>query len=256
MGISRLRRFNVCHMKSDLNKLKKEKDRVNLMYQHQLEISGNVRFCFGIDEAGRGPLCGPVCAACCLLPYESQILYLNDSKKLSEKKRDVLYDDICKNALAYGIFLIDVPRIDEINILNATLEAMKGAFDRCYYGFLDRTSKSSPKGDMEKLRASFDDIPGLSDSLVLIDGVNKVPGIFLRQKTLVKGDAICPSISAASILAKVTRDRLMLQADIKYPGYGFAKNKGYGTLAHIEALRKYGPIPGFHRKNFIKKLIP
>lgn len=236
-------------------KIEKEKKRLREMYREQKSLSGGVRFCFGIDEAGRGPLCGPVCAACCLLQDDTEILYLNDSKKLSQKKRELIYDEIINKALAYGICMSDAIRIDEINILNATREAMRGAFEACYNDYRVRKSKIDAKGDMDVLRGGFDDIPGLDDSIVMVDGNKTVPGIFLFQKAIIKGDAKCPSISSASILAKVTRDRLMLLEDKKHPEYGFAANKGYGTKAHIEALKKYGPIEGFHRKNFIKNLI-
>lgn len=179
----------------------------------------------GIDEAGRGPLAGPVAAGACILPADHDILYLNDSKKLSAKKRDELYEVITKEALAWKVGLASPERIDEINILQATYEAMRTA------------------------------IAGLSvlpDALVN-DAVT-IPEVELIQAPVIKGDAKCLSVSAASILAKVTRDRLMEEYDRQYPEYGFASHKGYGTKAHIEALQKYGPCP-IHRKTFITHFV-
>lgn len=179
----------------------------------------------GIDEAGRGPLAGPVAAGACILPADHDILYLNDSKKLSAKKRDELYEVITKEALAWKVGLASPERIDEINILQATYEAMRTA------------------------------IAGLSvlpDALVN-DAVT-IPEVELIQAPVIKGDAKCLSVSAASILAKVTRDRLMEEYDRQYPEYGFASHKGYGTKAHIEALQKYGPCP-IHRRTFITHFV-
>lgn len=179
----------------------------------------------GIDEAGRGPLAGPVAAGACILPADHDILYLNDSKKLSAKKRDELYEVITKEALAWKVGLASPERIDEINILQATYEAMRTA------------------------------IAGLSvlpDALVN-DAVT-IPEVELVQAPVIKGDAKCLSVSAASILAKVTRDRLMEEYDRQYPEYGFASHKGYGTKAHIEALQKYGPCP-IHRRTFITHFV-
>lgn len=238
-----------------MKNIKKEQERIKLMSETQYDLSEHVRFCFGIDEAGRGALCGPVCAACCLFERETEILYLDDSKKLSAKKREILFENIREKALAYGIFFVDAARIDAINVLNATLEAMKGAFGDCLLRYKSKYLEKITATDIESLKKSFDDIPGLDDSFVLVDGNTIVPGIFFRQKPVIKGDTKCPSICAASILAKVSRDHLMLKADTKYPEYGFAKNKGYGTKEHIDALKKYGPIQDFHRKNFIKNFI-
>lgn len=179
----------------------------------------------GIDEAGRGPLAGPVAAGACILPPDHDILYLNDSKKLSAKKREELYEVITREALAWKVGLASPERIDEINILQATYEAMRTA------------------------------IAGLSvlpDALVN-DAVT-IPEVELPQAPVIKGDAKCLSISAASILAKVTRDRLMEEYDRQYPEYGFAAHKGYGTKVHIEALKKYGPCP-IHRKSFITHFV-
>ena len=178
----------------------------------------------GIDEAGRGPLCGPVCAAACILPCGLVIDGLNDSKKLTEAKREKLYDVIIENAVAYSIAFGSVEEINELNILEATLLAMRRAID------------------------------GLSvkPDFALIDG-NICRDFRLPARSLVHGDALSPSIAAASILAKVTRDRLCYELDKEYPEYGIAKHKGYGTKAHMDALRKYGPAP-IHRKQFIRFL--
>ncbi len=176
----------------------------------------------GIDEAGRGPLAGPVVAAAVVLPKDCRILYLNDSKKLSEKRRELLFDEIREKARAYGVGMASPRRIDEINILQATYEAMRQA--------------------VEKL--------GVVPDLLLNDAVT-IPGINIMQIPIIKGDARSVSIAAASILAKVTRDRMMGEYDRLYPQYGFAKHKGYGTAAHIEALRTHGPCP-VHRRTFLK----
>ena len=178
----------------------------------------------GVDEAGRGPLCGPVAAAACILPTGLVLEGLNDSKKLSEKKRDALYDAICENAIAYAVVLGSVEEINETDILSTTLHAMRRAIDA-----LD------PKPDF-----------------ALIDG-NITRGFTCPARAVVHGDAISPSIAAASILAKVTRDRLCLELDEKYPQYGIAKHKGYGTKAHMDALREHGPCE-IYRTKFIRFL--
>lgn len=225
------------------------------MYGSERELAGDAVYVFGIDEAGRGPLCGPVAAACCILGNDcGEILYLNDSKKLSEARREELYGEITSKAAAYGIALIDCRRIDEINILNATMEAMRDAFDKCMDMYRKRQSENLTGCSSEELKDAFDLIPGLSDSIVLVDGNKTVPGIHFNQKSVVKGDAKCPSISAASILAKVTRDRLLYEYDRLYPEYGFAKNKGYGTKEHIEAIKKYGVLD-IHRRSFLKNIL-
>ena len=176
----------------------------------------------GIDEVGRGPLFGPVAAAAVILDPETEILYLNDSKKLTEKRREALYDEIMEKALAVGVGMVSAARIDEINILQATYEAMREAI-----------SKLSPQPDF-----------------LLTDAVT-IPRVSIPQLPIIKGDAKSRTIAAASIIAKVTRDRLMQEYDALYPGYGLAKNKGYGTAEHIEALRRLGPTP-LHRRSFIK----
>lgn len=183
------------------------------------------KFVCGVDEAGRGPLAGPVCAAAVVFPEGVEIDGINDSKKLSEKKREVLFDLIKEKALAFGIAFASVEEIEEFNILNATYLAMNRA--------------------IEQLGENVD--------FALIDG-NRVPkGIKVECETVVKGDAKSMSIAAASILAKVTRDRLLLEYDEKYPEYGFKKHKGYGTAEHMEAIRTYG-ISEVHRPSFLKKL--
>ena len=179
----------------------------------------------GIDEVGRGPLAGPVVAGAVILPKDCDILYLNDSKQLSEKKREELYAVIMEKAIATGLGFVAPQRIDEINILQATYEAMREA-----------VSKLEPQPD-----------------LLLNDAVT-IPGILVKQVPIIKGDAKSVSIAAASIIAKVTRDRLMVDYDTVYPEYGFASNKGYGAKAHLDALKKYGPTP-IHRQSFIKNLI-
>ena len=179
----------------------------------------------GVDEAGRGPLAGPVCAGACILPRGLDIPGLNDSKKLSEKKREALYEIITREAIAWAVCLVDEKTIDEINILQATYRAMRGAV------------------------ASLSVMP----ELCLVDG-NRDPGLGIPTVTVVKGDAKCANIAAASILAKVTRDRFMCEQAKRYPQYGFEIHKGYGTRAHYEALDRYGPCP-IHRVTFLKKLM-
>ena len=193
-------------------------------FEHQLKNKGYNAVC-GVDEAGRGPLCGPVCAASVILPIDCEIEGLNDSKKLSEKKREALFDVICQKALAYSIEFVDNNVIDEINILEATMMCMTNA--------------------VKSLSISAD--------YVLIDG-NKIPKMLdIPAESVVKGDAKSMSIAAASILAKVSRDRLMMQYDEKYPQYNFKKHKGYGTKAHYEAIIEFGPCE-IHRKSFLKTL--
>ena len=220
-------------------KLQIEYQRLYKMYETQNELKEGYTYVFGIDEAGRGPLCGPVAAACCLLNGDVILPGLNDSKKLSEKKREELYEQIIENCIAYGVGFAGPERIDAINILNATYEAMNDAFEAC----------------LIRLQEKGIDFSTIKDSgLVLIDGNRKVPQLRAIQKTVVGGDAKCPSISAASIIAKVTRDRLLIEYDRQYPEYGLAKHKGYGTAEHIVALKTYGPAP-IHRMSFIRKFI-
>ena len=190
-------------------------------YENEAKAEGFQIVC-GIDEAGRGPLAGPVCAAAVILPEGCVIEGVNDSKKLTEKKREALFDVIKEKALAYSIAVADEKEIDEINILQATYLAMRRAFDG-----LD-----------------------IKPDMALVDG-NRDPGLGVATRTIVKGDANSMSIAAASILAKVTRDRFMLEMDEKYPEYQFAKHKGYGTKLHYEMLTEYGASE-IHRKTFLK----
>ena len=192
--------------------------------EKELLESGYRAFC-GVDEAGRGPLCGPVVAAACILSPDTVIEGLNDSKKLTAAKREELYDIIMEKAVAVGIGMASPARIDEINILQATYEAMREAI-----------SKLSVKPD-----------------LLLNDAVT-IPGVDIRQVPIIKGDAKSISIGAASIVAKVTRDRMMAEYDKIMPEYGFASNKGYGSAEHIAALKKVGPSP-IHRASFIKNFV-
>ncbi len=205
-------------------KLKAEKERLEAMkvYERQYEDRG---FLCGIDEVGRGPLAGPVVAGAVILPGDCEILYLNDSKKLSEKKRELLYDEIMEKAVAVGIGAVSPEKIDEINILQATYEAMRIAI-----------SKLSVRPD-----------------LLLNDAVT-IPAVDIPQVPIIKGDAKSVSIAAASIIAKVTRDRMMVQYEELYPGYEFASNKGYGSARHIAALKELGPCP-IHRRSFIKNFV-
>ena len=191
-------------------------------YEHKYEHLGYI---CGIDEVGRGPLAGPVVAGAVILPQDCSILYLNDSKQLSAKKRDELYDVIMENAIAVGIGMASPKRIDEINILQATYEAMREAISKL----------------------------SVVPQILLNDAVT-IPQVTIPQVPIIKGDAKSVSIAAASIVAKVTRDRMMVEYDKVMPEYGFASNKGYGAAAHIEALKKYGPSP-IHRASFIKNFV-
>lgn len=203
-----------------------EKQRVYAMYETERELKNmGYNLICGVDEAGRGPLAGPVYAAAVILKENFFIEGINDSKKLSEKRREELYDVIVENAVAYGVFSVNEKRIDEINILNATFEAMNGAVNSL----------------------------AVQPDFVLIDG-NRIKNMTLPHMTVVKGDAKSASIAAASILAKVSRDRYICEMAKKYPEYGFEKHKGYGTAAHNEAILKYGPCE-IHRKTFLKKLL-
>lgn len=202
-------------------KLEKEIARIEAMKVYEKEYEDHGWIC-GVDEVGRGPLCGPVVAGAVILPKDCKILYLNDSKKLSEKKREELYNVIMDQAIAVGIGMAGPERIDEINILQATYEAMRQAI------------------------ASLKVRPA-----VLLNDAVTIPGVEIPQIPIIKGDAKSVSIAAASIVAKVTRDRMMVEYDRIYPGYDFASNKGYGTKAHMEALRTIGPCE-IHRRTFIK----
>ena len=191
--------------------------------ENEIYESG-VKLLCGVDEAGRGPLAGPVCAAAVILPRGLVIPGLNDSKKLTEKKREALFDPICEAALSYGIAFAGVEEIEELNILGATMLAMNRAI-----------AQLDPKPE-----------------LALIDG-NRNKGIEIASRCVVKGDASCADIAAASVLAKVSRDRLMLKLAEQYPQYGFEQHKGYGTAQHYKAIRSYGPSP-VHRPSFLRKM--
>lgn len=207
-----------------LVKFRKELERLDGMMLYERKYA-DFNVIAGIDEAGRGPLAGPVVAAAVILPKNKPILYVNDSKQLSEKKREELYDVIMKEAVSVGVGIAGEKIIDEINILQATYQAMREA-----------VSKLNPAPD-----------------LTLNDAV-RIPDLNVRQVPIVKGDEKSASIASASIIAKVTRDRLMVEYDRLYPEYGFAKHKGYGSELHMEALRRYGPCP-IHRKTFIKGIL-
>ena len=211
-------------LRKQQEKLEKEIARTEAMSVFEKEYSDHQAIC-GIDEVGRGPFAGPVVAGAVILPKDHPILYLNDSKKLSEKKREELYEVILKEAVAMGIGMASPARIDEINILQATYEAMRMAISNL----------------------------SVQPDLLLNDAVT-IPEIEIMQIPIIKGDAKSVSIAAASILAKVTRDRLMVEYEKVFPGYDFASNKGYGTKAHIEGLKKLGPTP-IHRMSFIHKYI-
>lgn len=208
-----------------INAIEAEIARIEAMKKYEKEYE-NLGLLCGIDEVGRGPLAGPVYAAAVILPKDSDILYLNDSKKLSEKKREELYDVIMDKALYVGIGFSTCERIDEINILQATFEAMTKAV-----------------GNL-----------GVEPGGLLIDAVHIPQLEKYQQISIIKGDAKSVSIAAASIVAKVTRDRIMKEYDSVYPEYGFASNKGYGSADHIAALKKYGPCP-IHRRSFIGNFV-
>ena len=210
--------------KKRLSDFEKEKERTYEMQKYE-RMYENCRYICGIDEVGRGPLAGPVVAAAVILPKDADIYYLNDSKQLSEKKRESLYDEIMEKAIAVGIGFADEKCIDEINILQADYVAMRIA--------------------LSQLSVTPD---------VLLNDAVIIPEVDIKQEKIIKGDAKSVSIAAASIIAKVTRDRYMVEMDEKYPGYGFAKNKGYGSAAHIEAIKTNGPCE-IHRRSFIGHFI-
>lgn len=205
-------------------KLKQEQERVWQMGEYERSYANYAHIC-GIDEVGRGPLAGPVVAGAVILPRDCEILYINDSKKLTPKRREALYEEIMEKAAATGLGMISPARIDEINILQATYEAMRMAIDNLQ----------------------------VKPDLLLNDAVT-IPGVMIEQVAIIKGDAKSISIAAASIIAKVTRDRLMAEYDQIIPGYEFAKNSGYGTANHIKALKELGASP-IHRRSFIKKFV-
>ena len=205
----------------------KEEQRLINLKQYECELrSKGYKYICGIDEAGRGPLAGPVVVASVIMPENSMIEGVNDSKKVSEKKREKLYDLILSEAISYGVGIIGQDEIDEINILNAT-----------------------KKG----LTISLQELTQKPD-LIIVDALNNIDTLGTKYESIIKGDAKCYSIAAASIIAKVTRDRIMREWDKVYPQYGFAAHKGYGTAAHIKALKEYGACP-LHRQTFIKHFI-
>ena len=210
--------------KKQLEKLEAEKKRMENMAIYERKY-GDFSYICGIDEVGRGPLAGPVVAGAVILPKNCDILYLNDSKKLSEKMREELYEEIMEKAVATGIGMVSPARIDEINILQATYEAMRIAI-----------------GNLK-----------VQPDLLLNDAVT-IPEVSIRQVPIIKGDAKSMSIAVASIIAKVTRDRLMVEYDAIFPEYGFAGNKGYGSAMYIEAIKKMGPTP-IHRRCFIGNFV-
>ena len=208
-----------------LEKERLEKERLETMRTYERQYEQSCEYICGIDEAGRGPLAGPVVAAAVILPAGLAIPYVNDSKKLTEKRRELLFPEIMEKALAVGVGIVSAERIDEINILQATFEAMR-----------DAVGQLSPRPD------------------ILLNDAVRIPGLDIPQVPIVKGDAKSMSIACASIIAKVTRDRMMAEYDRQYPGYGFAGHKGYGSAAHIEAIRQIGPCP-LHRRTFIRNIV-
>lgn len=218
-GVQRL----VASADKKLTALAKEKKRMESMKHYEREYAAFTHIA-GIDEVGRGPLAGPVVTCAVILPKDCDLLYINDSKKVPEKKRELLCEEIKQCAIAYKIGIVEHTVIDEINILQATYEAMRQSI------------------------AGLDPAP----DLLLNDAVT-IPGVAIRQIPIIKGDAKSISIAAASIVAKVTRDHIMEEYDKQYPGYDFASNKGYGSAKHIEAIRSLGPCP-IHRRTFIKNL--
>ena len=190
----------------------------------------------GIDEAGRGPLAGPVVVACVVMPRDSMIEGVNDSKKVSEKKREKLYEQILEEALGFGVGIISQEEIDKINILNATKEGLTAAIKE-----MER--------DLQKKKIGFE-----KPEIILVDALTKIDTDHIPYRSIIKGDAKSYSIAAASIVAKVTRDRIMRAWDEVYPMYGFEKHKGYGTAAHIAAIKEYGLCP-LHRRSFVKNIV-
>ena len=206
----------------------KELERLTILKQIEEEIYNkeDVKYICGIDEAGRGPLAGPVVVASVIMPKDSMIEGVNDSKKVSEKKREKLYEEITNTAIAWGVGIIDQREIDEINILNATKKGLTNS--------------------LKELEIKPD--------LILVDALTNIDTLGIPYRSIITGDAKSYSIAAASIIAKVTRDRIMRQWDELYPEYGFEKHKGYGTKMHIDAIKEYGPCP-LHIKSFIKNFI-
>ena len=205
--------------------------------EEELYMQKGLKTIAGIDEAGRGPLAGPVVVACCLMPRNSMIEGVNDSKKIAEKKREKLYESITEEAISYGVGIIGQTEIDEINILNATKKGLTKAIQ-----------------EMEEKLKQKPELGIIKPDAILVDALTKIDTDGIPYQSIVHGDAISYSIACSSIIAKVTRDRIMRQWDEIYPQYGFAKHKGYGTAAHIQAIREYGLCP-LHRRSFTKNFI-
>ena len=217
--------ITVCNLyRNKVQSMQKELERMTVMKQYENKYSDYEYIC-GIDEVGRGPFAGPVMACAIILPKNCNILYINDSKQLSEKRREELYDEIIKEAVAFGIGSVPPNQIDEMNILQATYEAMRKAIGNL-----------SVKPD------------------ILLNDAVTIPRVNIKQVPIIKGDAKSISIAAASIVAKVTRDRLMISYDKVFPGYDFASNKGYGSAKHIEAIKELGLTP-IHRRSFLKNFL-
>ena len=215
----------------------KEEQRLNELKKIDREFyEKGLKLIAGIDEAGRGPLAGPVVVAAVVMPEDLFIEGVNDSKKVSEKKREKLYDLILEEALGYGVGIIDQKEIDEINILNATKEGLTRAIKELEKDLQEKNGKLT------------------KPDVIFVDALTKIDTDNIPYKSIIHGDAISYSIAAASIIAKVTRDRIMRQWDEIYPQYGFAKHKGYGTAAHIQAIKEYGICP-LHRLSFVKNFI-
>lgn len=217
----------------------KELERLTLLKKVEEELyeQNNLITVAGIDEAGRGPLAGPVVVACCMMPRNSMIEGVNDSKKIAEKKREKLYDLITQEAISYGVGIIGQNEIDEINILQATKKGLTMAIK-----------------DMEEKLKENPELGITKPDAILVDALTKIDTDGIPYKSIIHGDAISYSISCASIIAKVTRDRIMRQWDEVYPQYGFEKHKGYGTAVHIQAIKEYGLCP-LHRRSFTKNFV-
>lgn len=205
--------------------------------EEELYTTNHLTAIAGIDEAGRGPLAGPVVVACCMMPRESMIEGVNDSKKIAEKKRERLYELITEEAISYGVGIIGQKEIDEINILQATKKGLTMAIK-----------------EMEEKLKEKPELGIIKPDAILVDALTKIDTDGIPYKSMIHGDAISYSISCASIIAKVTRDRIMRQWDEVYPQYGFIKHKGYGTAAHIQAIKEYGLCP-LHRRSFTKNFV-